>query len=109
MDRLTTDNPQDLFETAMNFAYTKKNRKVYLRIPDNRGKDYELLDFIISKREDNSFYDCLREDFSDGGCIECVADNLVCPYGALYLVATQAADMRTRLKKYEDAEKLKEG
>ena len=38
-----------------------------------------------------------------GVCLECGSD---CPFGILYTIAVQAAELRAKLKDYEDKEEL---
>lgn len=98
MNRLTTDNPQSNFETMMNFAYAK-DRRVVLRFGLGQ-EDIDLCDYIVKASQNNC--NLTPEEVMEGACLEC--DNGYCTLGIFYAVATQAAELRTRLKEYEDKE-----
>ena len=98
-NRLTTDNPQGNFETMMNFAYAK-DRRVVLRFGLGQ-ENIDLCDYIAKASQSDCGLD--PEAVMEGACLEC--DNEYCPLGILYAVATQAAELRARLKEYEDSEK----
>lgn len=111
MNRLTTDNPQSNSEVAMNFAYAKDG-EVYLRIPHNHCEDYELRDYLCNflsniDEEQNIVFECSSDVIMQRGCADCLIDGGECPLGVLFVAATQAAELRGRLKKYEDAEENK--
>lgn len=94
MKRLTTDNPKGNFESLMNFAYAKDN-KVF--IPQPYKEDIDLCEYIAnSKKKECS---CTAESVLKGCCLECDRD---CELGILYYCAVQAAELRERLKLYED-------
>lgn len=91
MKRLTTDKPSNNFETIMNFAYAMYG-DVYLRYVSGE-EDVELNDYLQSIAEEKGCKNCdIDECFMDCDC--------VCSY--FYVVATQAAELRARLKRYED-------
>ena len=98
MNRLTTDNPQGNFETMMNYAYAK-DKNVTLRY--GAGKDdIDLCEYMETVA--NCQYDGLTaEDYMEGACLECNRD---CPFGILYAVSIQAAELRARLMEYENRE-----
>lgn len=98
MQRMTTDTPQTNMETLMNFAYAK-DKEVHLTYGDGM-EDVTLADYIVDHAK--SDFDCAvnREDVINGdSCWECD-----CPLAVLNAVATQSAELRAKLKKYEDAE-----
>lgn len=101
MDRLTTDNPQNNLEIALNFAYAK-DKKVYLRNIGDYGKDVELGDYIA--QNNMGICDFTQSDILNGSCVDCCIEGTDCPFSFLFIVATQAAELRERLKEYEDAE-----
>jgi hypothetical protein len=85
-------------ETLMNFAYGK-DKEVHLTYGDGM-EDVTLADYIVDHAK--SDFECAvnREDVINGdSCWECD-----CPLAVLNAVATQAAELRAKLKKYEDAE-----
>lgn len=96
MKRLTTDNPQGNTETMLNYAYAKDGR-VYLRY-GNGEDDIDLCDYISQEAESKSCHPTL-EEVMEGACMECD-----CNPAILYWVAVQAAELRERLKEYEDRE-----
>ena len=105
--RITTDKPQGNYEFLMNFAYAK-DRKVMLHNGGNQ-KDIDVCEYMTKLDcEQYGFLDA--EDYMNGACFEC--DSGVCSSGVLYALAVQAAEVRDRLKMYEDlaeqALKLKE-
>lgn len=102
-NRLTTDNPQSNFETMMNFAYSK-DRRVVLRFGLGQ-EDIDLCDYIAKASQNNC--NITPEEVMEGACFEC--DNGYCTLGIFYAVATQAAELRTRLKEYEDREEQRVG
>lgn len=95
--RITTDKPQGNYEFLMNFAYAK-DRKVMLHNGGNQ-KDIDVCEYMTELDcEQHGFLDA--EDYMNGACFEC--DSGVCSSGVLYALAVQAAEVRDRLKMYED-------
>lgn len=96
MERLTTDTPQTNMETLANFAYAK-DKEVRLTYGDGL-EDVALADYIADHAKENFGCTAHREDVLNGdSCWECD-----CPLAVLNAVATQAAELRSRLKRYED-------
>lgn len=95
MKRLTTDNPDTNLDTALNFAYAH-DRRVILRWAGDR-ENVDLCEYVAREAER---YGCnmTAEDILEDGCIDCAG----CPLGTLLTVATQAAELRGRLKGIED-------
>lgn len=86
-----TDNPSNNFENMMNFAYAKDG-EVYFRYA-NGEDEVKLQDYIKSSAMEEKNCECNIDDcFMDCDCI----------YSLLYVVATQAAELRGKLKKYEE-------
>lgn len=96
MKRLTTDTPNSCVETMLNYAFDKNNR-VILRY-GNGEENIDLCDYIAKEAEEKGCK-LTPEQVMDGSCMECD-----CPLAILYYVATQAAELRARLKRYEDQE-----
>lgn len=94
--RLTTDKPMGNFETMMNFAYAKGDN-VVLRY-GARKCDIDLCEYMETVAN-CQFIGLEAEDYMEGACLECDSN---CPFGILYTVAVQAAELRERLKMYED-------
>lgn len=94
MKRLTTDNPQNNTETLLNYAYVKDRRAI---LRHGGGQAHVDLCEYIAKQAKKAGCDLTADDVMEGSCMECD-----CPLGILYTVATQAAETRERLKRYED-------
>ena len=92
--RLTTDDPTNNTQTMLNYAYAKDGR-VFLRYGDGE-EDIDLCEYI-SREAAGKHCRPTPEEIMDGACLECD-----CPLAILYVVATQAAELRARLKEYED-------
>lgn len=99
MHRLTTDNPQNNTETMLNYAYAKDG-KVFLRYGDGE-EDIDLCEYVSRQAKDKICHPSPQE-VMDGECMECD-----CELAVLYWVAVQAAELRARLKEYEDKEETK--
>lgn len=103
--RLTTDNPQNNIERMLNYAYAK-DYCVFLRYGDGK-RDIDLCDYISRKaKEHNCDYVQTADDVMDGTCMEMGCD---CVLSVIYTVAIQAAELRERLKEYENAKAPKNG
>ena len=102
---LVTDSPSDNFSTMMNYAYAK-DREVYIRSAAEDGSDILLNQYVhklciergCDELEDVSLEDFPQEIFS------CGLDFGDCPNFMLWVAATQAAELRARLQKYEQAD-----
>ena len=94
--RLTTDNPLGNFDALMNYAYAK-NGNVLIRYANNQ-ENMDLCDYIAHHAK----CDCAinAQEVLDGACLEC--DDFYCPLGRAYFASVQAAELRGRLKMYED-------
>jgi len=92
--RLTTDEPQNNTETMLNYAYGKDNQAV-LRYADCQ-ENVDLCEYI-SKCAKEKGCKVEPEDLMEGACMECD-----CELAVLYTVSVQAAELRGRLKMYED-------
>lgn len=92
MNRLTTDNPKTNLEVLLNYAYAEDGKAI-LRYGDGEY-DVELCDYIERvAREELHCENCnVSEGFMECDCIASV----------LFAVATQAAELRARLKMFED-------
>lgn len=78
-------------ERLMNFAYAKDNR---VFIPQQYKEDIDLCEYVAK-------HGCglTAESVMEGSCFECDLD---CVHGILYFCAVQAAELRERLKMFED-------
>ena len=101
---LVTDSPSDNFSTMMNYAYAK-DREVYIRNAAEDGSGILLNQYVhklciecgCDQPEDVSLEDFPQEITS------CGLDYGDCPNFMLWVAATQAAELRGRLQKYEQA------
>ena len=108
MKRLTTDNPKDNFEMALNLFYVK-DKEVWVRGYGKGGADISLLNLT---REILS-YQCpyVESNISDDDLIMMMPEWLFDDVrstehvvGLLYQAAWVCAELREHLKQYEDKE-----
>ena len=93
--RLTTDEPAGNTENMLNLAYVEDG-EVYLRYgEDGKTELCELVSDLATKKGCNYTPDEIKY----GACLECE-----CEVNLLYCLAAQAAELRERLKHYEDLE-----
>lgn len=94
--RLTTNKPLGNFDALMNYAYVKDGN-VLIRYANNQ-ENMDLCDYIAHHAK----CDCAinAQEVLDGACLEC--DDFYCPLGRAYFASVQAAELRGRLKMYED-------
>lgn len=101
---LVTDSPSDNFSTMMNYAYAK-DREVYIRNAAEDGSDILLNQYIRKLCIENGcdeLEDVSLEEFPME-IASCGLDYGDCPNFILWVAATQAAELRARLQKYEQA------
>lgn len=93
--RLTTDKPVGNTERMLNFAYCDNGR---VKLLCAEGKDnIDLCEYVAYRA--TSMGCCLTDDdVMDGSCEE----GCDCVLSVLYTIAVQAAELRERLKQYED-------
>lgn len=94
MERLTVDNPRNNLEALHNFAYAK-DRRVFLSYADGEA-GVDLCEYVAKHA---CCEDIDAAAVMEGACMECD-----CVMAILYTVAVQAAELRERLKYYEDRE-----
>lgn len=100
LKRLTTDNPKGNFDRLMNYAYAKNNRT---HLSYAGGKyDVDLCEYVSDLAKAKG-YDFSPEFIMEDGLF----DNCDDDFAILYYCAVQAAELRARLKLYED--KLENG
>lgn len=105
MKRLTTDMPDNITSRMLNFAFVK-NKRVVLRYAGG-GEAIDLCEYVAANASNTMDCQVSAEEVMDGACLECC--NPECPIGCLYFASVQAAELRERLKEYEDeAEKALE-
>lgn len=95
MNRLTTDKPVGNTERMLNFAYCADGR---VKLLYAEGKDnIDLCEYVAYRA--TSVGCCLTDDdVMDGSCEE----GCDCVLSVLYTIAVQAAELRERLKQYEN-------
>ena len=99
MPPLVTDNPTSNYAALLNFAYAKDG-EVYLRYV-NGEHDVNLAEYICHLAAEKGCGTHTKEDVLNGDiCFVCD-----CEVAVLNVVAVQAAEMRERLRKFEEAEK----
>lgn len=101
---LVTDSPSDNFSTMMNYAYAK-DREVYIRNAAEDGSDILLNQYVRKLCIQNGcdeLEDVSLEEFPME-ITSCGLDYGDCPNFMLWVAATQAAELRARLQKYEQA------
>lgn len=100
LKRLTMDNPKGDYDRLMNYAYAKENRA---HLSYAGGKyDVDLCEYVSDLAKAKG-YDFSPEFIMEDGLL----DNFDDDFAILYYCAVQAAELRERLKLYED--KLEEG
>ena len=104
MKRLTAEEPQDNFETMMNYVYSKDGW-AYIR-HDGVHEDVPLTQWA---RRQCAARGCADEDLPgdtpeeiDEALCGCMMDCPDCPIALAYCFASQAVHLRDRLKRYED-------
>ena len=100
LKRLTTDNPKRNFERLMNYAYAKNNR-AHLSYAGGKN-DVDLCEYVSDLAKAKGYNFSPEFIMEDGLFHNCDDD-----FAILYYCAVQAAELRARLKLYED--KLENG
>jgi|BarGraIncu00421A_1022006.scaffolds.fasta_scaffold65664_2 hypothetical protein len=102
MKRLTTDNPQNNTEMMLNRVFVEE-KEVWLRGLGLTDSDIRLMDFCKWHCIENKcaeIEDICNETLDDFG--ERMMDCEDCSISLLYWFAVGFAEVRNRLKKYED-------
>lgn len=98
LSKLVTDQPQSNTEFLMNYAYDK-NGRVYLRYADG-VEGYDLCTYVSDRLADLGYEVTPGEIMENGVAF---GNEETEPLAVLYEVAVQAAELRGRLRKYEEA------
>ena len=114
MKNIVTDDPQDNMEIMMNLAFVKDN-EVWIRGGGADGGDCTLIDFskqMCMKNHECQFDDGFpsdlgKNDFDQIGDLFMECSMCGCPIGTAYFIAIQAAELRERLRMYEDKDEPK--
>ena len=112
MIKLVTDNPQNNTENMLNLAFVK-DREVWIRHGSKDGEnDCTLADFVkrMCVGYGKTFGGCLYDMSVPGSFddLDVVSDMLTgcsiqgCPVGTTYFAMIQAAELRERLRMYEN-------
>lgn len=94
--KVVTDNPKDNIEALLNYAHDKGGRVVLSYANGEKEKD---LSKYISELANSVGCEFTPGEVMDG---ECLQDCPSCHVQALNICAIQAAELRQRLKRYED-------
>mgnify|MGYP006988981247 CR=1 FL=1 len=109
---LVTDNPQNNTENMLNLVFVK-DKEVWIRYGSADGeKDCTLADFVkrMCVGYGSSYGDCMYDMSVPGSFddLDVVGDMLMgcsahgCPVGTTYFAMIQAAELRERLRMYEE-------
>ena len=100
MNRFTTDNPQNNFETVMNLVYGKDGWQ-YIRRGDKAMSTTDFCLKLCKERGCGRVDEWVTEEEKD----ECLCDCLFeeCPIATVYAALSGFGHVRSRLKMYEDA------
>lgn len=99
MNRLTTDNPQNNFETMMNLVYAKDEWH-HIRHGDMDMKTTDFCLELCKARECEYFEKCDTDEAKDECLCSCLFDG--CPIATVYAALCGYGHTRSRLKMYED-------
>lgn len=103
MSRLTTDNPNSNLSALLNYAYAKDG-EVYLRYADDE-ENVSLAEYVSKIANEEGCTGIEKNDVLNGyECNIFEPFSCNCKVGILNAVAIQAAELRSRLKHYEDLE-----
>ena len=109
MKKLVTDDPQNNMEVMFNLAFVK-DKEVWIRDSGPDGEDCTLIDFsrqMCMKNHECQFddgfpADLAKNDFDQIGDLFMECSMCGCPIGTAYFIAIQAAELRERLRMYEN-------
>ena len=104
---LVTDNPQNNTENMLNLVFVK-NTEVWVRYGGEDGQDCPLTSFCM--RLCNEYSECLYSSLSfyENEDLDTIGDLLMdcsaegCLVGTMYFAMIQAAELRERLRLYEN-------
>ena len=107
MKQLVTDNPQNNTEHMMNIAFVK-DEEVWIRNGGKGGEDCTLVDFCrrMCTVSGACAYESVPYEATDD--LDTIGDILMdcsgegCPIGTTYFAMIQAAELRERLRLYEN-------
>lgn len=99
MNRLTTDNPQNNFETMMKLVYAKDEWH-HIRHGETDMKTTDFCLELCKARECEYFEKCDTDEAKDECLCSCLFDG--CPIATVYAALCGYGHTRSRLKMYED-------
>ena len=107
MKPLVTDNPQNNTEQMLNLSFVK-NGEVWIRNGGKDGEDCKLVDFCrrMCAMSGLCAYESVTYEATDD--LDTIGDILMdcsgegCPIGTTYFAMIQAAELRERLRLYEN-------
>ncbi len=112
MKHIITDDPQTNTEVMFNLAYVK-DKEVWIRGGDEKGEDCTLIKFAerMCQYSNGSCHyvhgfpsDIVGTDIDAIGAVYMDCSMSGCPIGTAYFIAIQAAELRERVRKYEEKE-----
>ena len=104
MNRLVTDDPQTNTEVMLNLAYVK-DKEVWIRGAGSKeGEDISLIDLCKDACEYNEICPApiSRADIETIGDLYMDCSMHGCKIGLMYFLGIQAAELRERLRTYEE-------
>lgn len=100
MNRLTTDYPQNNFETMMNLVYGKDGWQ-YVRHGEAEMRTTDFCLMLCKERGCVTLEHPMSDEEKDELLCDCVFDG--CPIATIYAALSGFGHIRARLKMYEDA------
>ncbi len=107
-DAVVTDDPQTNIEVMMNLSYSGDDGQVWIRGGGEDGEDCTLIDFTNRMcASHDCLFDITPNEIDEEGIYN-TGDLLLgcsmsgCPIGTAYFIAIQAAELRSRLRQYEE-------
>lgn len=107
MNKLVTDNPTDNGMMMLNLVFVK-DHEVWVRYGSKEGKDCSLVEFCARLCADYGACGYCQIPYEVGGNLDVIGDLMMdcsgdgCPVGTMYFAMIQAAELRERLRMYED-------
>ena len=101
LSKIVTDQPKSCMEDLLNFAYDK-NGRVFLRYADGI-EGYDLCTYVSDRLADLG-YEVTPDEIMENGMA--FGNEETEPLAVLYNLAVQAAELRGRLRKYEEAKPI---
>ena len=100
MNRLTTDHPQNNFETVMNLVYGKDGWQ-YIRHGETEMRTTDFCLMLCKVRGCVALENPMSDEEKDEFLCDCAFNG--CPIATIYAALNGFGHVRARLKMYEDA------